>query len=134
MAIYRAFLYVRNEAIYFAVVSTYRARGLKELFGSYLHDTFTDKTLAKNLTPNYEVGMYLCDFCTSRSGANSKGCKRILLSQDLDYYKCFENKTATLIVDKIDKITETRYVSRSFFLFSFVVLLPPLVKKLKLML
>jgi hypothetical protein len=36
------------------------------------------------------------------------GCKRILLSQDLDYYKCFENKSATLVVDKIARITENR--------------------------
>jgi hypothetical protein len=57
MSTYRAFLYVRNEGIYFTVAGPLRAKGLKELFGSYLHDTFTDKTLAKNLTPTYDVGM-----------------------------------------------------------------------------
>jgi hypothetical protein len=57
MRLHRAFLYIRGEGVYFTIVSTFRAKGLTEIFGDYIRDTFTDKELAKKLTPNYEVGM-----------------------------------------------------------------------------
>ena len=57
MRIYRMFLYTRNEGIFFTVAGPWRAKNLDKIFGQYIHDAFSDKELAKKLTPNYDFGI-----------------------------------------------------------------------------
>lgn len=85
MRIYRWFLYWRSEYIFFNVFK----RGpindkLREAISLWLTKYF-DLELAKQMTPNFEVG-----------------CKRTLLSDRLEYYECFKEKKAILITDKFE--------------------------------
>lgn len=86
MTLHRWYIYWTNEITLQAVLKKGKLNNeLRDKISNFIQDYFDDKDLAKKLTPNFEVG-----------------CKRILLSYDLEYYQVLKEKKAQLITDTFE--------------------------------